>query len=102
MRAAVFLWAMSVATAAAPQDRLVSARASSQPAGRLASTVRSLEAAAAGPEWTGYAVPGVAGHQSCRGDCLGGGRWASVGRLEDGHGASFESPDEAASAGGST
>ncbi len=68
------------------------ARVSTRPAGALASTVASLQAASRGPEWIGYAVPGVAGHRSCCGDSWGGeGRECAGCLLEDVHTGSFGS-----------
>ncbi len=98
-RTAGLVAAVLAAETAAAHGGFVDARVSSQPAGSLAATVASIEAASRGPEWIGYAVPGVAGHRSCCGDS-----WSAEGqgcagcRLEDSHTGSFESPGKEHSA----
>jgi hypothetical protein len=100
IRIGIVLSAVLAAAEAAPQARFVNATLSSQPAGSLASTFESLKAAARGPEWIGYAVRGVAGHESCCNDCWDRhGQRLSACRLEDEHGASFRSSEKASTAG---
>jgi HEAT repeats len=91
-RTAGLVTAVFAAGTAAAQGRFVDAKLSSQSAGSLPATVASIETASRGPEWIGYAVPGVAGHRSCCGDSWSAGGQGCAGcRIEDGHTGSFES-----------
>lgn len=99
LRIGIVLSAVLAAAEAAPQERFVNATLSSQPAGTLSSTFQSLKAASRGPEWIGYAVRGVAGHESCCSECWNGrGQRPSACKLEGEHGVSVRSSEKAPTA----